>query len=256
MVELKIEANQDLRVLAYHELEALVELIGGSLELVSDLPNLMVNYDGSIDTLRNVLCRAALIKRVWVIDREKEHKLLELDRSRYRVLRRGREGGSAAIDLRIARLLINLARVREGSLFLDPFIGTGIIAHEALMVGARVVGIDINYKPLYSIHDTYIDLINSDFTLSPVRDETIDSIATDPPYNRLSMIDKDIETLYREFANEAYRVLRIGGYIAFSHPTYINALDWFLSLGFELVGGGLQYVHGGLSRLIYVFKKV
>jgi len=119
-----------------------------------------------------------------------------------------------------------------------------------------VVGIDINYKPLYSIHDTYIDLINSDFTLSPVRDETIDSIATDPPYNRLSMIDKDIETLYREFANEAYRVLRIGGYIAFSHPTYINALDWFLSLGFELVGGGLQYVHGGLSRLIYVFKKV
>jgi len=104
MVELKIEANQDLRVLAYHELEALVELIGGSLELVSDLPNLVVNYDGNIDTLRNVLCRAALIKRVWVIDREKEHKLLELDRSRYRVLRRGREGGSAAIDLRIARL--------------------------------------------------------------------------------------------------------------------------------------------------------
>ncbi|MCG2862919.1 MAG: DNA adenine methylase [Vulcanisaeta sp.] len=255
MVKLRVEVSQDLKALAYHELEALVELGGGNLELIDDTHDLIVNYDGDVNRLRSLLCRAALIKRVWVVEQGNEHKLLELDRSRYRALRRGIESGSLTIDLRIARLLVNLARVKEGSTFLDPFVGSGTIAHEALMLGAHVIGIDINYKLLHSMRDGYIDSVNSDSTLSPIRDGAVDSIATDPPYNRLSIIDRDLEMLYREFANEAYRVLRVGGYVAFSHPTYVNALDLFLNLGFELVGSGLQYVHGGLSRLIYVFKK-
>ncbi|WP_243668284.1 hypothetical protein [Vulcanisaeta sp. JCM 16161] len=65
----------------------------------------------------------------------------------------------------------------------------------------------------------------------------------------------DLDSLYRGFAEEAFRVLRNGGYVAFSHPTYVDSLDWFLNAGFELVINGLQYVHGGLTRLIYVFRK-
>nr|KJR72214.1 MAG: RNA methyltransferase [Vulcanisaeta sp. AZ3] len=255
MVRLRVEVNKDLGSLAYHELEALAELVNGSLVLVDESEYLLIDYYGSAEALRNVLCRASLIKRVWIVE-DHEHLITDLNRSRYRVLKRGREkGGSASVDLRIARLLVNLARVRDGSVFLDPFIGNGIIAYEALMLGARVIGVDINNKFLRSIHNAHMDIANSDFSLAPIKDGAIDAIATDPPYNRLSIIDIDIDTLYRRFAEEAYRVLRAGGYLAFSHPTYIGALDWFISTGFKLIGSGLQRVHGGLTRLIYVFKK-
>ncbi|WP_243681100.1 hypothetical protein [Vulcanisaeta souniana] len=90
-----------------------------------------------------------------------------MDRSRYRVLKLGRRNGSVNIDLRIARLLVNLSRADYGSVFLDPFVGSGLIAYEAAMIGAYVMGIDINLRPLRSIQGEYIDAINSDSLLGP-----------------------------------------------------------------------------------------
>ena len=256
MVRLRVEISQDLKALAYGELEALVELSGGSLDLIDDSRDLVIDYRGDLETLKRKICRAALIRRVSISNNTGEELLVELDRSRYRVLRRGRQGDAVVIDLRIARLLVNLARTEESKAFLDPFVGTGIIAQEAMLIGAYVIGVDINLKYLGSLSkNAYVDSVNADSLLSPIKDETIYAIATDPPYNRLSMSDVDLESLYRGFAEETFRVLRSGGYVAFSHPTYVDALDWFLNAGFELVVSGLQYVHGGLTRLIYVFKK-
>ncbi len=256
MVRLRVEVSRDLGALAYGELEALVELSNGSLDLIDDSRDLVVEYKGDLELLRRVICRAALIKRAWVEDGSSERLLAGLDRSRYRALRRGRPNDAVVIDLRIARLLINLARTKEGEAFLDPFVGSGVIAQEAMLVGARVIGIDINPRYLGSLsNNAYVDSVNSDSLLSPIRSGSIHSIATDPPYNRLSISDIDLDSLYRGFAEEAFRVLRNGGYIAFSHPTYVDSLDWFLNVGFELVINGLQYVHGGLTRLIYVFRK-
>ena len=256
MVRLRVEVSQDLGALAYGELEALSELAGGFIDLVDDSRDLMVEFRGDLELLRKVICRAALIRRVWVNNGANEELLASLDRSRYRVLRRGRLGNVATIDLRIARLLINLARTRDGEDFLDPFVGSGIIAQEAMLVGARVIGVDIDRKYLGTLgNSVYVDSVNSDSLLSPIRDGSIHSIATDPPYNRLSISDIDLDALYRGFAEEAFRVLRSGGYVAFSHPTYVDSLDWFLNVGFELVINGFQYVHGGLTRLIYVFRK-
>ncbi|WP_245522498.1 TRM11 family SAM-dependent methyltransferase [Vulcanisaeta distributa] len=250
-----MEVSQDLKALAYGELEALSELSGGSLDLIEDSRELVVDYRGNLESLRKRICRAALIKRAWIDDGVNKELFVELNRSRYRVLRRGRWSDAVIIDLRIARLLVNLARTEEGEVFLDPFVGSGIIAQEAMLIGARVIGMDINPKYLGLLNNMYVDAINSDSLLSPIRNESIHSIATDPPYNRLSISDLDLDSLYRGFAEEAFRVLRSGGYVAFSHPTYVNSLDWFLNAGFELIINGLQYVHGGLTRLIYVFKK-
>jgi len=255
MVRLKVEVSRDLKALAFNELLALTELANGSLDLIDDSDDLVVDYRGDINALLKRICRAALIKSIRVIRDINEEEVVRLDRSRYRSLKRGRESGSVSIDLRIARLLVNLARTEENSVFLDPFVGTGIIANEAAMIGARVIGVDINYNALRIARSAYTDVVNADVRLISIRDNAVDSIATDPPYNRLSISDADLDALYRVFAYEAFRVLRHGGYIAFSHPTYVNALDWFLNLGFELVGNGLQYVHGGLTRLIYVFRK-
>ena len=256
MVRLRVEVSQDLRALAYGELEALVELSGGSLDLIDDSRDLVVDYRGDLESLRKRICRAALIRRISISNGAGEEPFVELDRSRYRTLKRGRQGDAVIIDLRIARLLVNLARTEEGKAFLDPFVGTGVIAQEAMLIGAHVIGVDINPKYLSSLsRNAYVDSVNSNSLLGPIRDGSIHAIATDPPYNRLSISDVDLDSLYKGFAEEAFRVLRNGGYVAFSHPTYVNALDWFLNAGFELVINGLQYVHGGLTRLIYVFKK-
>ncbi|GAB6944738.1 RNA methyltransferase [Vulcanisaeta sp. JCM 14467] len=251
-----MEVSQDLKALAYGELEAIAELSGGYPDLIDDSRDLVVDYRGDLEALKRRICRAALIKRVFISNGISEEPLIELDRSRYRVLKRGRQGDAAVIDLHIARLLVNLARTEEDGVFLDPFVGTGVIAQEAMLVGAYVIGMDINPKYLGSLNNNvHADSVNSDSLLSPIKDGSIHAIATDPPYNRLSISDVDLDSLYRGFAKEAFRVLRNGGYVAFSHPTYVDSLDWFLNIGFELVISGLQYVHGGLTRLIYVFKK-
>lgn len=256
MVRLRVEASQDLKALAYGELEALSDLSGGSLDLIDDTKDLVIEYRGDLNSLSSVICRASLIKRIWIINDAVEKPLVKLDRSRYRVLRRGRRGDAVIIDLRIARLLVNLARTNENKIFLDPFVGSGVIAQEALMIGAHVIGIDIDLRYVKSlVGNAYVDTVNSDSLLSPIKDESIHAIATDPPYNKLSISEVDLDSLYRKFAEEAFRILRSGGYVAFSHPTYVDSLDWFLSTGLELVINGLQYVHGGLTRLIYVFRK-
>ncbi|BDR91120.1 TRM11 family SAM-dependent methyltransferase [Vulcanisaeta souniana] len=254
-VRLRVEVSQDLKALAYSEILSIIELSGGSAELIDESKGLLMDYNGNLESLGRKLCRAALTRHVWVVEGDGERKFLDLDRSRYRVLKLGRRNGSVNIDLRIARLLVNLSRADYGSVFLDPFVGSGLIAYEAAMIGAYVMGIDINLRPLRSIQGEYIDAINSDSLLGPTRDGAVDSIATDPPYNRLSISDIDLDTFYRKLAEEAYRVLRSRGYIAFSHPTYVDSLDWFLNVGFELVANGLQYVHGSLTRIIYVFRK-
>ncbi len=198
MVRLRVEVSQDLKALAYGELEALSELSGGSLDLIEDSRELVVDYRGNLELLRRRICRAALIKRAWIDDGVNKELFAELDRSRYRVLRRGRWGDAVIIDLRIARLLVNLARTEEGEVFLDPFVGSGIIAQEAMLIGAHVIGIDINPKYLGLLNNMYVDTVNSDSLLSPpIKNGSIHSIATDPPYNRLSISDLDLDSLYR-----------------------------------------------------------
>ena len=47
---------------------------------------------------------------------------------------------------KLARCMVNLSRVTEGQLLLDPFCGTGGILIEAGLIGCKVVGSDIYWK--------------------------------------------------------------------------------------------------------------
>lgn len=51
---------------------------------------------------------------------------------------------SLAISPRLAKILINLSRAKEGDLLLDPFCGVGGILQEALVQGINCVGIDLD----------------------------------------------------------------------------------------------------------------
>ena len=97
----------------------------------------------------------------------------------------------SAIFPKLARAMVNLSRVTEGQVFLDPFCGTGSLPLEAALVGAVVVASDRAEKmtagsmanmKLFDQHwlgVTRSDALNSPFT-------KVDAVATDVPYGRAS----------------------------------------------------------------------
>ncbi|MFX1482024.1 MAG: DNA methyltransferase [Promethearchaeota archaeon] len=90
----------------------------------------------------------------------------------------------------LARVMCNLAGVMPGEIVLDPFCGGGGILCEALLMGARTVGIDLNWrlliggvKNLSAIGGSF-SFLQGDVRNIPVN--MCDCIVTDPPYGRAS----------------------------------------------------------------------
>jgi tRNA (guanine10-N2)-dimethyltransferase len=86
--------------------------------------------------------------------------------------------------------MCNLAGVMPGEIVLDPFCGGGGILCEASLIGAKSIGIDLNWrllmgskKNLVSIGRDY-SVIQGDIRSLPVHE--CDCIVTDPPYGRAS----------------------------------------------------------------------
>jgi tRNA G10 N-methylase Trm11 len=97
----------------------------------------------------------------------------------------------SAMFPKLARALVNLSRVREGQVFLDPFSGTGSLPLEGALVGARVVANDRAEKMVKGslanmkrFEQQWLGVIRSDAFRLPIR--RVDAIATDVPYGRAS----------------------------------------------------------------------
>ncbi len=163
----------------------------------------------------------------------------------------------------LSRILVNLARVREGDTILDPFCGTGSILIEAGFMGIHGIGVDIDWELVHGSMKNieYYSLWNQIIVLGDTRELVyvdIDGIATDPPYGRAaSTHGEDIRVLYREFLERAYESVKHGGYIVFMAPLNMEEyIDEVLcNLGLIIRGKHYMYVHGSLTRIIYeVFK--
>jgi tRNA (guanine10-N2)-dimethyltransferase len=113
---------------------------------------------------------------------------------------------------RIARTLVNIAGVRQGSRMLDPFCGTGGILIEAGLLGAHALGSD--FDPLMVMgsrqNSPESDLMLADATHLPLGDHTIDAVVTDFPYGQSVCIRKadSMDTLYGDALEEVRRVLK------------------------------------------------
>lgn len=169
----------------------------------------------------------------------------------------------ATMDSITSRLLVNLSRANIGDIFLDPFAGTGALLIESYFIGAIPIGIEIH--PKYSFGAKFnaeyfgaeINIMIGDATKIPLPDDFVDAIATDPPYGRsASTFRKDIHSLYVEFLEEAYRVLKPNRYLAMFYPLHLtDLLDRAADIGFLEVFRIKMRVHKDLSRYLTVFLK-
>jgi tRNA G10 N-methylase Trm11 len=143
---------------------------------------------------------------------------------------------------RLAKILINLAHCTARKVLLDPFCGVGTILQEALLLKAKVVGIDINpwcaeaarknlewLKQEYSLEDADYTILRDDARKLGSRfEEEVDCIATEPdlgpalrqmpttPY-ATKIIDK-LKPLYRDFLVEGHKALKERGFLVFVTP--------------------------------------
>lgn len=170
------------------------------------------------------------------------------------------------IDQQLSRVMVNLSRLKENSIFLDPFCGTGSLALEACSLNAShslcfdldaemISGSSINMKSI-SCCKSYL-ISRNDATKIPVKDESIDSIATDPPYGRAtSTKKKGYYSLTKSFLEEGLRVLKKNSYLVYAGPSsekpYIIAKD----LGYEIISKHDMFVHNGLNRQIVIVRKL
>lgn len=174
----------------------------------------------------------------------------------------------------IPRNLI-LRYTQPGEWVLDPMVGSGTTLVECKLLGRNGIGVDINYEALMLTFDrlnfepqnlyetlptTEIRLYHGDArNLDLIPDESIDLIATHPPYANIiayskgNTIDGDLSRFrslddyldaMTEVAMECYRVLKPGRHCAilvgdtrrYKHyvPIAFRVMERFLQVGFIL----------------------
>jgi tRNA (guanine10-N2)-dimethyltransferase len=160
-----------------------------------------------------------------------------------------------------ARCMVNLARTPRKGTFLDPFCGVGGILLEAGLIGAQLIGVDIERgmidgarRNLEASGISNFQLMVGDARKLPALQ--VDAIATDPPYGRQAPTGGvELEELYREALPSMAAVLRPKGYLCVTSPAGLELEGLAEEAGLRVIEKHEQRVHRSLTRRIYVFRK-
>jgi tRNA (guanine10-N2)-dimethyltransferase len=155
----------------------------------------------------------------------------------------------------LARSIVNLARPQEGSLFLDPFVGTGGILIEAEKIGCYCIGSDIKVEVIRGARKNVSEktsLIIADGRNIPLR--RIECISTDPPYGKNSAILGEFDDVISRFIQEARRLLLPSRWVCFATDSN-KGIKPLLS-NFKRIESFDYYVHKSLTRRIWVGQTV
>lgn len=161
---------------------------------------------------------------------------------------------------KLARTIVNLARVKEGDRILDPFCGSGAILVEAGLMHIEIFGRDIKEYMVegckknldfYRVKYKRENLKVGD-ALKIKKKDFFDAIVTDLPYGRSSYTtDKDIKKLYDKFIIVAYNLLRKGKFAVIMSEDKID----YNFYKFKCIEEHFIRVHKDLTRRICVLKK-
>ena len=168
------------------------------------------------------------------------------------------------LEPRFARLMANLSKIGSKKILLDPFCGPGGILVEASIMNCNVIGTDIDRKMIlgakknikhYSKNKNY-ELLLADARSLPF-DNTINCIATDPPYGKsTSTYGNQIKELLSQFLNETRDVLSMNGIIAIGITSETPLKEIIEDEGYKLEMLEEIYIHKSLTRKIGVCMKI
>ncbi len=133
-------------------------------------------------------------------------KIISIDRSQYEKRRVQFRPYFSPISLhpKIARALVNISCVKKNQILLDPFCGTGGILLEAGLIGAKIIGSDVEEKMIHGSKETldFYKLKNYKLFWSDIGDikkhvDFVDAIVTDLPYgNATTTKGENMDKLY------------------------------------------------------------
>lgn len=163
---------------------------------------------------------------------------------------------------KLARCMVNLTRIRKGEKLLDPFCGTGGILIEAGIIGARVVGTDIDPKMVKGTIENlkYCNINEYDVFQSDVRKlklpYKVDGVATDPPYGiSASTGGEESQRLCAEALLSLEGLIKDDGRICIATPHYMDIRKLVDGTKFEIIEQHHIRMHKSLTRVISVLSE-
>lgn len=169
-----------------------------------------------------------------------------------------------ALNPDISRIFVNLSRasIKKGTTYYDPFCGTGSFLLEACYMGLRYLGSDIDERYVIAAsrnlrgYGCESEVFVADACRMPIHE--VDAIGTDMPYGRQTKPHgTSVQKLIECFLENAESVLKKGSYLVFAQDSRFEDLIYRAlgKLSFKLVEIHRNWVHGSLTRNIYVFRR-
>ncbi len=190
-------------------------------------------------------------------------KLAKIDRSSFETRKAQFRPYFSPVSLhpRLARVLVNLSRVKKGGTLLDPFCGTGGVLIETSLIAASPIGSDIDKRMVAGCRENLKGFDRGDAELfcadiSEVGNivKEVDAIATDPPYGRAATTNREeLYSLYTRAFETFAEVLKSGGYVSIALPE-----EGLMGIGKNFLSLKECYamkVHRSLTRHFCVYRK-
>jgi tRNA (guanine10-N2)-dimethyltransferase len=167
----------------------------------------------------------------------------------------------SAMNAKLARCMVNLARAKTGGYVLDPFSGTGSTVIEATLIGCKALGIDVQRRmakgTLKNIRHFGLDpegIIVADARELPLAH--IDCIVTDPPYGKsATTLKSGTKAIVEGIFKSANSLMVRGQMICIASPKTLNIQRIGREYGYRHLESHFAYVHRSLTREVAVFKK-
>jgi tRNA (guanine10-N2)-dimethyltransferase len=189
-------------------------------------------------------------------------KISEIDRSQFEKRKVQFRPYFSPISLhpKIARVMVNLSSLKKNEVLLDPFCGTGGILIEAGLIGAKIIGSDIENKMIegckknlefYKINN--YKLFCSDIGEIRNNINKVDAVVTDLPYGKSTTTKgEEMENLYNRAFKNISDMLKEDGkaVIGLSNKHFINFGEEYLTH----VETHKFKAHRSLTRYFVVYK--
>jgi tRNA (guanine10-N2)-dimethyltransferase len=190
-------------------------------------------------------------------------KIAEINRSRFEERKVQNRPFFSPISLhpKLACSLVNLSSIKKDGILLDPFCGTGGLILEAGLIGAKVIGSDIEDKMIDGCKKTLdfykvknYELYHSDIGDIDKKINKVDSIVTDLPYGKsTTMKGEKMEQLYTRAFKSISKLLKDGGkaVIGLSNKELIRLGEEYLTM----IERHDFRAHRSLIRYFVVYQK-